>query len=215
MKAQRLTETQNNIDKSYNLYPIFAKFTIDTEDRIPFPTSGVQLLSTWESALNQWTNIPYTRFYLYSEGTLKLTERFVITPQLNGGYNNSGTPRSEWFRIGGPWDFWGLVTGEREARNLAMAGFTARWDLISRLVADTYLEGRANVASLTYSDRLQWNEANRILGGGVGVALSTWLGPMRFVLAWAGPKIEKAPPCISVSLGSSFPNALGPMPIFK
>ncbi|MDK9698717.1 MAG: patatin-like phospholipase family protein [bacterium] len=211
---QELQVDEFNRKTIYRLTPLFARLTMDTEDRNPFPNSGQQTYAIWESAQKQWSDAEYSRFYLYHVSSYKLMKRLVVSPQLVGGFNNGGSPRSEWYRIGGPWDFWGLETGEREARNLGMAAFTARWDLISQLVADTYLELRGNAAILSHTQSLRWKKENRILGGGIGVALSTWLGPVRLVWAWSGQEPEKATPMVSLSLGSSIPNPLGPRPIY-
>ncbi len=216
VRAQRITVETSNAKSIYSIAPIFLEYTLDTEDDSPFPTSGHRLLTAWETAqVKQISDYSYTRFYLYHSSTFQLTKRFVISPQAIGGFNSSSSPRSEWYRIGGPWDFWGLATGERESRNLGMFAVTGRWDLISRLVADTYLELRGNVAVLSQTKDFQWQRGERIVGGGVGIALSTWLGPMRLVWAWAGDDIPTSRPIVSVSLGSSIPNPLGPRTIFK
>ncbi len=216
LRVHNLRVTEADTSRKYQIAPFFIQYSIDTEDQSPFPTSGTRIMTAWETAQGKnITDYSYSRFYYYQSTSFKISKRLVLTPQTIGGFNSSSSPRSEWYRIGGPWDFWGLATGERESRNLGVAAITGRYDLISRLVADTYIEMRANIAVLSETHDLRWQQGQRVIGGGVAVAMSTWLGPVRLVWGWAGEEVAKSIPTVSVSLGSSIPNPLGPRTIFK
>lgn len=214
IRYQQIKVTQDSYSNFYKVAPLFIKWTLDTEDQTPFPTEGAQITTLIESDQGKWSDATYTRIYFNHSAVIKTGNRWIVGHQILGGFNNHGSPRSEWFRFGGPWDFWGLLTGEEEARNLTMLALNFRYDLISRLVADTYIEARGNVAWISQNE-WNWRDHNRLVGGGIGVALSTWIGPMRLVWGWAGEKLEKSTPTVSLSLGSSIPNPIRPRMIFK
>ncbi|MCX7834934.1 MAG: patatin-like phospholipase family protein [bacterium] len=213
LRYQQIQVEQDYIKHLYKVTPLFFRWTLDTEDQPPFPKEGSLITLLLESDQGKWSNAKYNRaFFNYNVVSLS-TNRFTMGHQILGGFNSKNSPRSEWFRIGGPWDFWGLKTGELEARNMTLVAMNARYDLISRLIAETYLEARTNITWVSQND-WDWRNNQRIVGWGVGLALSTWIGPMRGVISWAGETISKATPTFSVSLGSSIPNPIRPKMVF-
>lgn len=213
VRYQQVEVIQNSQKNFYKIAPIFIKWNLDTEDQTPFPKEGAQITTFFEFDQGKWSNIKYNRAYFNHSAIIISTKRFVLGHQIVGGLNGSTSPRSEWFRFGGPWDFWGLYTGEQEVRNLTMLALNFRYDLISRLIADTYLELRTNVAWVSEKN-WTWESNQRIAGGGIGLSFSTWIGPMRFVWGWAGDPIEKVTPTFTISLGSSIPNPTRPKIMF-
>ena len=159
---------------------------LDTEDRRPFPTSGIRIdadYTPYSTPFEGERN--FSIFDMRIRGTAPIFPRWVGQLEVRGGIAESTTPSSHRFAIGGlesipafsPYRFLAL-------RRVCLSA-TARYDLISRLVADAYLLFRYDMSA--FGDDRDWRPTRDdiVRSYSVAFALDTRLGPLEIWSAWA------------------------------
>jgi outer membrane protein assembly factor BamA len=153
---------------------------VDTKDRYPFPTSGVELRANYEY---MWRSVElggaFNRITGKLDGYVPLARRVVLRGMAEYGWNDRQLPFWGQFRLGGEESLLGLHAAERLG-NAKLSGLgELRYDLLSRWIADAYVSviytgGAVSDASDPLPHRTDYQH-----GIGASIALSTFLGPMK------------------------------------
>jgi NTE family protein len=167
-----------------NTTKIAVRSIIDTKDSYPFPSSGVGLNLRYEYALR--TSVQgraFNRLTGLSDLYVPLSRRWVLHGRGDYAWNDRILPLWAQFPLGGEGSLLGLHVAERYGNcRLSILG-EVRYDLISRWLADAYVSGLYTVGAVSEkSDPVPLSE-NYQHGIGLSLALSTFVGPIRFTVA--------------------------------
>jgi len=156
---------------------------IDTQDRSPFPTRGVMLRSQYLLIAEGSDELRYNRLTANAGAFYPAKRR--VTLALHGvyGWNDFQLPLWGQYAFGGEHDMPGLHYGERFGNAKIAVQSEARYDLLSRLLADAYVSALYTVGGV--SQLSEPFPAAEDLRHSVGArfSLSTFLGPMSLTAA--------------------------------
>lgn len=154
--------------------------TIDTKDRYPFPTEGVLMNLSYESALVKVIQaVGFTKFYFSYDfwGTVFGTQ--TIHPKILIGIADQTLPITEQFSFGGQNNFFGLAENDSRGRQIFVASLEYQLKLPLRIFFDTYFKARYDLGSI-------WSSPGEISlvdlrhGIGVTIGLDTPIGSAEF-----------------------------------
>ncbi len=170
-------------DALYSLGAIGTRLAIDTQDRTVFPNHGVRLEAGYETAgFYLGSDRIFNRFWGSFNGCETPFRRHTLCLRFRGATCDRTTPLDERFRLGGISSFSGLHLDERIGAMLLTGGLEYRFDLISRILADSYIGLRYDVAGCWSDPEAQISRQDWMHSSGVYFALNTLLGPM--IIQW-------------------------------
>ncbi len=153
---------------------------IDTKDRYPYPTEGILMNLSYESALVKVIqSVGFTKFlfsYDFYETPVKTQ---TIHPRILIGLADQTLPITEQFSFGGQDNFFGLQENDRRGFQIFVASLEYQWKLPFKIFFDTYFKARYDFGSI-------WSSPGEISlsglrhGIGVTVGLDTPVGPAEF-----------------------------------
>jgi len=177
--------------ETYNLTAIGTRLTIDTHDRAPFPNDGVQLKADYETAGSYLgSERVFNRLWGSFDGYVTPFRRHTLNFRISGRTADRTTPFDERFRLGGINSFPGLHLDEIVEAMQIQTGIGYRFDLISRIVADSYIGLRYDVAGSWDDPEAQITRHDWMQSAAIYFALDTLLGPIIF--QW-GHLIDRGP----------------------
>ena len=190
----RMQRHENNYPErkeNYNLTAIGTRLTIDTHDRAPFPNNGVQLEVDYETAGSySGSERVFNRLWGSFSGYATPIRRHTLNFRISGRTADRTTPFDERFRLGGINSFPGLHLDEIVGAMQIQTGIGYRFDLISRIVADSYIGLRYDVAGSWDDPEAQITRHDWMQSAAIYFALDTLLGPIIF--QW-GHLIDRGP----------------------
>lgn len=182
------------LERHENRYPVYsesfgisvlgAELGLDTENRSPYPNQGVRLRMTAETAAKEiGSDRRFTKITGHWESFVTPIHRHTLGLRVMGGTVSDDAPMDERLRLGGMHSFPGLQLDELVNSRQLTAGVEYRFDMLSRVFADSYIGFRYDVGSgwddpSLKIDRLDWNNSVAIY-----FAFDTLLGPIH--LQWA------------------------------
>jgi len=189
-------------ERLYN--SVVLRATLDTEDRRPFPTRGTLVDWEYESYIDPTDESHnFNRLTFHIESVVQVQERTVLRSAVRGGVAELTTPTTHKLTIGGLQSFPALPSYRYLATQMGGGTLEARYDLISRAVADAYLLARYDL--IAFSDQKNWEPSRRdvVQSYALGFALDTLLGPMEL---WAGysPVSSKGPEATRVAVNFGY-----------
>ena len=159
-----------------------ASTTLDTQDKYPYPESGIYFSGSYESAQTfLGGEVSYNNIHVAYKNYLSITSGHVISPRLEFGFADKTLPLSEQYSLGGQESFFGMHDFEFRGRQIFLASLLYRYKLPIKIFFDTYLKLRYDLGST-------WAEQEQIkfkeLRHGIGAALSfdTPIGPAEFAV---------------------------------
>jgi NTE family protein len=171
-------------DESYRLFALGAELGLDTEDRSPYPNRGVRATAAVETAPEPLgSERDFTRFWGNWEAFITPIRRHTVGVRFQGGSTSGAVPRDERLRLGGIHSFPGLHLDELVSSRQIATGLEYRFDMLSRVLADSYIGLRWDAGS-TWDDptleidKLDWHNSVAAY-----FALDTVLGPIH--LQWS------------------------------
>jgi NTE family protein len=153
---------------------------IDTEDRFPFPNSGMMLSLNYEAAMKQLgSDGSFGRLSAAYEAYLRLLPRHTIRPKVTIGVADATLPLSEQFSIGGLSSFFGLRDDDRRGRQLFSFNMLYRVWLPFKVVFESYLHLRYDLAMISeLPEEIDIGKFHH--GIGAELSLDTPIGPASF-----------------------------------
>jgi NTE family protein len=182
LEWHRLYNTVNEpiTNQNYGISSIRLMTNIDTQDKVPFPTDGMVVNFSYESALMNIGNaIGFTKMYFSYDRYVSFMERHTIHPHFSIGIADKDLPLSEQFSLGGQSTFWGFREDNARGRQLFLVSLEYQYRLPFKLFFDTYLKTRYDLGAV-------WEQPEEIslsaFTHGVGIALGfdTPVGPAEF-----------------------------------
>jgi len=201
----RVTDLIDGNDRYSAYQSLMIRGTIDTEDRRPFPRSGTFIDFSYNVYWNLYKELSFNTISVELEEVIPIYSRLVGRLNFFSGIAEVTTPSTHRYVIGGITDFTALRTYRFLALRKLSGTAELRYDLISRMIADTYILFRYDLAA--FSDQKDWRPQRNdlIQSYAVGMAMDTFLGPMELWGAFS-PKSKNGPETkrIVVNLGYRF-----------
>lgn len=156
---------------------------IDTKDRYPFPTSGIEVRGYYEYMWrSQEAGGAFNRVTGKTDAYVPLAWRVVLRGLAEYSWNDRLLPLWGQHQLGGEESLLGLHTAERLGNAKLSAMGELRYDLLSRWIADAYVSAMYTAgAASSASDPLPHKQDYQH-GVGLSLGLSTFLGPMKFTV---------------------------------
>jgi len=164
----------------FSLRTISLRSIDDSVDRYPFPRRGryhslrFEFAPKWLGNKGEYGKATFT---VRSYKTWKRRHTFYFHLRL--GVTDHSLPFAEEFEMGGRKSLWGYEEDELRGNFLLEAGLAYRFKLFQRL----YLQARFGLGN-TWQGRDEVKLTSPLFGGGLGLALSTPLGPIEFDYGW-------------------------------
>ncbi len=190
--SERISDNlENRSNKTYNNL-VMIRATLDTEDRRPFPNSGTYLDFRYNTHLVTGGENNFNTVELKFEAVTPVMKRATFRIAFNGGISEDTTPLTHRFSIGGIQTFPALLPYRFNALRFINATSEFRYDLISRMISETYLLARYDIAA--FNDQRDWRPQREdlIQSFSLGIALDTYLGPLELWGAYS-PESDSAP----------------------
>ncbi|MBN1448345.1 MAG: BamA/TamA family outer membrane protein, partial [Bacteroidetes bacterium] len=155
--------------------------TIDTQDRYPYPQTGLFFTAEYVSAQTALgSDLAFSRLSASYELYIPLIENeLVVHPRFMFGYGDKTMPRSEEFRIGGLYSFMGMRENEFNGRQIAVGSMEFRYRLPIDILFDSYLSARYDLGRTWANPELVRIQDLRH-GAGLILGLDTPIGPADF-----------------------------------
>jgi outer membrane protein assembly factor BamA len=138
-----------NLVQDLNIIKLKFGGTFDTEDKIPFPNSGVLLNFYYETATNTLQgDQSFTKLYLSYDQYFTIAKSQIIRPRFIFGFGDKTTPLTEQFSLGGEKSFYGMVDDELRGRQILEASLEYRYLFPYKLFFDTYFSIRYDLGNV-------------------------------------------------------------------
>ncbi|MBI4547708.1 MAG: BamA/TamA family outer membrane protein [Ignavibacteriae bacterium] len=153
---------------------------IDTEDKFAFPTEGMLLSLSYESALKSLgSEVGFGKLEASYEAYLTFLPRHTIRPKVTFGFADETLPLAEQFSLGGFNSFFGLRENDSRGRQLFLINVEYRFWFPFKLIFETYLKARYDLGTISaVPQELKLNTFRH--GIGAEIALDTPLGSASF-----------------------------------
>ncbi|MFZ1519253.1 MAG: patatin-like phospholipase family protein [Ignavibacteriaceae bacterium] len=156
--------------------------TIDTQDKYPFPESGVYFSGFYETAVSIFGGeTGYSNINFEYKNYFRLSPNHTLSPTIKFGFADKTLPLSQHHSLGGQESFFGMHDNEFRGRQIFLTSLMYRYKLPFIIFFDTYLKFRYDLGST-------WDQQEQIrfkdLRHGIGGALSfnTPIGPAEFAV---------------------------------
>lgn len=136
-------------NEQYDISAIRFGTRIDTQDKYPYPSEGVNMDFSYESALlRTGGSVGFTKLFVHYEVAHTLAGRHTFIPRLRLGLGDDAVPTSEQFSLGGPESFYGYREDNARGRQLLSASLEYLYRLPFRVFVDTYVKVRYDIGSI-------------------------------------------------------------------
>ena len=197
-----------NIDQNIELRTFAIRSITDRRDKIDFTKKGIYTHWAWESGNQLLLNSQesFSKAYINIKGYQTWLNRHTLQFRVNVGLGDKSIPFSEYFRLGGLHDFFGLKENQYYGKQLFIGSLGYRFCLPGNLSKSTilfddlFLGIRYDIGGLWNEPQLVFKRDDFFAGYGAYLAASTFLGPL--YLAWG--KTTRNDEMLYLSLGFSF-----------
>ena len=181
---------------SYNFVSLRVRSVADTKDRFLFPTSGIYLALSYESASEPLgSDVGFIKLAATYESYSEIFDGHTLHPRASFGYADQTLPLAEQFSLGGMNTFFGIHENDARGRQMLAGGLEYRWKLPFRLIFDTYLRARYDLGMIS-SDPQEIKLSRFRQGIGGELSLDTPLGEVSAGLgvSFSAPGEEEGAP---------------------
>jgi NTE family protein len=170
------------VNQKYNISSIRFGTNVDTQDKIPYPTDGVIINFSYESALVKFVNaIGFTKMFFSYDTYRTMHKGHVIHPRFMFGFADETLPISEQFSLGGQQNFFGFREDNARGRQLFIASLEYQYKMPFELFFDTYFKARYDFGSVwTKTEEMRLVDFKH--GIGITIGLDTPIGPAEISL---------------------------------
>ena len=175
-------DNQPFINQEFNISSIRFKTNIDTQDKFPYPTDGVIINFSYESALIKLVNaVGFTKMFFSYEEYQTIFKNQTLHPKFMVGVADATLPLSEEFSLGGQQNFFGYREDDSRGRQLLVASLEYQYKLPISIFFDTYFKARYDLGAV-WENTEEMHLANFKHGVGITLGLDTPIGPADFSL---------------------------------
>jgi NTE family protein len=164
----------------YRFVSLKLRSIVDTEDKFLFPTSGMFLALSYETAIrNLGSEVGFGKVEATYETFFTFLPRHTLRPRVTFGFADATLPIAEQYTLGGFRSMLGLREDDSYGRQLFLVNMEYRFSLPFRVIFDTYFKARYDLGTISLiPEELKINSFRHGLGG--EIALDTPLGEAAF-----------------------------------
>lgn len=153
---------------------------IDTENRYPFPTSGMMFATSYEAAMRHiGSDVSFGKVSFVYEFYSTFHPRHTVRPKITIAVADETLPLAEQFSLGGINSFFGLRENDTRGRQLFLINTEYRFWLPFKIVFESYVKLRYDLGMISsVPEEIQWSKLHH--GIGAELALATPIGPASF-----------------------------------
>lgn len=161
-------------------FGISVSSTIDTQDKYPFPESGVFFHGFYETAKAIiGGDFAYTKFGAEYKNYFTINDLHTISPKVIFGFGDKTLPLSQQFSFGGMDMLYGTRENEYSGRQIFLTSIEYRFKLPFKIFFDTYFKFRYDLGSSWVTpESIRFTDLRH--GAGGSIAFNTPLGPAEF-----------------------------------
>jgi len=165
---------------SKNLAAFRFSMKIDTQDKYPYPLSGIFLHSYYETAQQLIAgDESYIKYALFYRNYFSITPNHTIIPKFEIGFADETLPLSQQFFFGGIESFFGFRENEYRGRQIIVGGLTYRYKPPFKILFDTYFSVLYNLGSIWEREE-EMRFAHFKHGVGAIISFDSPVGPIDF-----------------------------------
>jgi len=173
--------TSTVLAENHFLVSLGVNSKIDTQDRYPYPRSGMLFDGLYEFGQRALgSQVSFTRlFAAYEFYSPTLTKRLIFHPKVRFGYGDMTLPKTEEFRIGDISSFMGMRENEFNGRQLFVANMEIRYQLPIQILFDSFISFRYDIGrAWEIPEQIKFKDLRH--GVGIILGLDTPIGPADF-----------------------------------
>jgi NTE family protein len=154
--------------------------TIDSQDRYPYPSSGVYFDGSYESASSfLGGDVGFTNIGFLYKSYFTINDIHTFSPKIMMGFGDKTLPLSEQYSLGGQNSFFGMRENEYRGRQIFLSSLSYRVQLPLQIFFDAYFSVRYDLGSIwDFQEQIRFKDLKQ----GIGATLSfdTPVGPADF-----------------------------------
>lgn len=156
--------------------------TVDTQDKYPYPESGIYFLGSYETAQSiLGGQVSYNNIQFEYKNYFKLANRHVLSPRIKFGFADKTLPISETYAMGGQESFFGMHDYEYRGRQIFVTSLLYRYKFPFKIFFDAYIKLRYDLGSAwPFQDQIRFKDLKH--GIGVAISFDTPIGPAEFAV---------------------------------
>ncbi|HUL45331.1 MAG TPA: patatin-like phospholipase family protein [Bacteroidota bacterium] len=136
--------------EQYRFASVKLESNFDTEDKFLFPTEGMSLSISYESALKSLgSEVSFGKFGFTYESYHTFLPRNTIRPKITFGFADQTLPVAEQYSLGGINSFFGLRQDDSRGRQIFLVNMEYRYWLPFKLIFETYLKARYDLGTIS------------------------------------------------------------------
>ena len=147
---------------------------------MPYPTDGIVLNFTYESALIKFINaVGFTKMFFSYDKYQTIVKNHTLHPRIMIGVADETLPLSEEFSLGGQQNFFGFREDNARGKQLLAASLEYQYKLPFSIYFDTYFKARYDLgAAWSKTEEIRLEDLKH--GIGITLGLDTPIGPADF-----------------------------------
>lgn len=176
----RNIEKMTSLEERYTLSLLTFSTVIDSRNKFPFPSSGVNIKVSYEFSSKQFlSDVGYNAVRMFYESYVPIGRQSVLHPRILFGFADVTMPLGQQFRLGGREWMYGTREDDRRGRQVLALSLEYRYLSPISLVFDTYFRVRYDLATISeIPDQIKFRNFRH--GIGAEIALDTPLGQASF-----------------------------------
>jgi NTE family protein len=173
---------QSFTNQEYNISSIRFGTNVDTQDKLPYPTDGIVINFSYESALIKLVNaVGFTKMFFSYEKYQTIIKNHTLHPRVMIGVADETLPISEEFSLGGQESFFGFREDNARGKQLMVASLEYQYKLPFSIFFDTYFKARYDLGAVwAKTEEMRLEDFKH--GIGITLGLDTPIGPADFSL---------------------------------
>ena len=176
----RFIEGSGNLDNDARVIKLRFGGSIDSQDKIPFPTEGSLIDFYYETAQeNIGSEIGFSKMFINFEHYFPLGKYNNLRPKLVFGFADKTTPIQDMFSMGGQNSFFGMFQDELRGNQIFTASLEYRFNSPVKLFFDTYFKFRYDLGRVwENTEAVRFKDLRH--GIGATLAFNTPIGEASF-----------------------------------
>jgi NTE family protein len=167
-------------NQNYSISSVRFATNLDTQDRFPFPTDGINFRLLYESALYKLGDaIGFTKLFFSYDQYKSLAKGHTLHSKILLGSGDKTLPLSEQFSIGGQGNFFGYPEDNQRGAQIIVGSLEYQYRLPIAFFFDAYAKIRYDLGSIwAQPEQVRFEDLKH--GIGLTFGLDTPIGPAEF-----------------------------------
>jgi NTE family protein len=169
-------------DEPYKIKIVSLKIssTIDSQDKYPYPKSGVYFTGSYESAYSfLGGDVGFTNIGFDYKSYFTINDVHTLSPRIMMGFGDKTLPLSQQYSLGGQFLFFGMKENEFRGRQVLLSSLEYTAQLPFRIFFDMYFKFRYDLGSIwPAQEQIRFKDLRHGIGG--TISFDTPIGPADF-----------------------------------